>query len=269
MDGKGEDFPSCSRSHSMSILLFASRFAIWSGERDGVASSPLENKGSAGNISRPFTTEGRLPVSRTAVAVQKLSPATSAASAPCSSWVYDELTLPRDAAAAAAIPSGGGFEDDPVPATKCVVRAVIENGAAPRQPSSPPSSRSSDVVWRGQTSNTPPNTAPLPAKFSRAPVPQNLLRLQRPAAAASEIESSSVASNNEISVMEDDEAEEPAASRLKGTDPPQRRVCPPAPKPKRSMAIANSLASWKNNNNNNRDNSISDGKRSRDEICLL
>ena len=268
------------------------RFAIWSGDCDGGVSSPLDNKGSAGNISRPFTTEGRLPNSRAAAAaaaaVRKLSPAASAASAPCSSWVYDELTLPRNAAAA-AIASDGSFEGDPgapsvvavsaaaaaaaaaaSPANKCVVRAVIENDAAPL-PSPPPPSSKSSGVWRDggteQCSKTPPNTAPLPAKFSRVPVPQNLLRLQRPATAASEIESSSAASNNEISVVEDDEPEEPANGGKKPDQPQhQRRVCPPAPKPKRSMAIANSLASWKNNNNNARDNNSSDDKRSRDGI---
>ena len=265
---------------STSIELAALRFALWSGDCDGDVSSPLDKKGSAGNISRPFTTEGRLPNS-CAAAVAKLSPAASAASAPCSSWVYDELTLPRNVAAVVA--SDGSFGGVPSvataaasPANKCVVRAVIENDVAPQpSPPPPPSSRSSGV-WRGDGgmelySKTPPNTAPLPAKFSRAPVPQNLLRLQRPATTASEIESSSAASNNEISVVEDDDDEpdeEPVSGGKKRDQPqPQRRVCPPAPKPKRSMAIANSLASWKNNNNNTRDNN-SDEKRSRDEIFL-
>ena len=238
----------------------AGRFSIWTGTDGGgnSASSPLDRKGSAGNVSRPFTTEGRLPDA--CPAARGLSPAASAASAPCSSWVYDELTLPRNLGSAAAAASVA-------PANKCVVRAVIENGGNDGCATPPRSSGGGNCCAK-----TPPNTAPLPAKFCRAPVPQNLLRLQRPATAACEVESSSLASNNEISVAEDDiedadEAEEEPSSCGKsagGRD--ERRVCPPAPRPKRSMAIANSLANWKNNHNSNRDNNNSDDKRSRNEI---
>ncbi len=188
------------------------------------------------NLARPFTAGPRLEACLLAADGQ--SPAASAVSAPCSSWVYDELTLPRDPTSRlqnAATPSPN--------ANTRVVRAVIETATPP-----PPPQQRSRASPPSVTS--PPNTAPLSNKFSRTPpVPQNLLRLQRKDATGSEAESSSMASTNEIFVVEDDGVDVIAEVDSHHEPDSVSKVCPPAPKPRRSMAIANSLANWKNNNN--------------------
>ena len=147
------------------------------------------------------------------------SPANSTISAP-SSWIFNAganraKSAPSTPPKWIEIPppshqSHANSAKSATPSSHHVVRAVIESSplSSVRDCLTPtlsgtPRSAGPRVTSASLSQNkTPPNTAPLPCKFGRKLVPQNLLKLQHSSQTSCDSSSSAAGSNNEIFVDE-------------------------------------------------------------------